>query len=332
MKEILSNLFLLSTLIFSLTACEKQEEETDETDLESIKTTTLSESLDQLYLSDDLSMILDSSDLLESINSYSSKTSLNVAQKTGLFYSKWDNYGSCAEVTVDTLNQIKTIDFGSGCIGKRGILRSGKIIISYSGNNEQVGDFRQMQFVDYFKDSINVQGTRKTQVIDIDENNNKTFLITLTDGMLVYKDGTFETKSSEITRFEYKDDSDSSLNYSSIFGKESGIDSDGTSFTSEITTPIKFVFICNTEILDDNESLETYYHRGRGHRHGKRIPVEGVKNLTTDNEEIVIDFGDGECDTLAEVTTNGISEIVDISTLISKDNFKKLMRYGRGRN
>ncbi len=39
------------------------------------------------------------------------------------------------------------------------------------------------------------------------------------------------------------------------------------------------------------------------------IPVKGIKTLTVDHKEIIIDYGDGSCDNTVTITVNGKSKV-----------------------
>lgn len=349
MKKTLS---LLSILLI-LASCNKEDASTLQNIAsdENLSTTALAETLDKLYLDEDISTMIQSSDLI--INNTTNKASTTLknegitsigineeahgrngqhgGQGQGAHHFEEDEYGSCAVVTIDTIANTKLIDFGTGCSDDHGESRSGQILISYSSDTDVVGSYRQVEFINFFRDSINIQGTRRMEVIDIDANGNSTTKTSLVNGKMIYADGTFETKNSVMTRFEYKDENDRSLNYSTVFGTESGVDSEGVSFSMEITTPIKFVRNC-ADFIDSSTMSSTLAGQGRhnGYRHGKKIPVEGVKVLTTGEDIVTIDFGDGTCDTTAEVTTNGVTETVDVSTLPRGNAFGKLFHKGKG--
>ena len=52
------------------------------------------------------------------------------------------------------------------------------------------------------------------------------------------------------------------------------------------------------------------------------IPVAGIKTYTKDDYEVMIDFGDGECDFLADITKEGITEIIDLRKVYRKKRIK----------
>lgn len=346
-------LFVIASVIFY--SCEKDEalssnSETSESlnsdNTNSLKTTSVIESINSLYLNQEIGKTVD--DAMNLNDSTTSAKGSTIDSKGTLEahggshqgggdhqgdghqgnqrYMDSDHYGDCAVVTNDTINHIKTIDFGSGCSDGEGELRSGKIIITYSEEQDVIGAYRQVEFVDFFRDSVNIKGIRRIEVIDIDELGNKTTETSLTNGMMVYPDGTYESKTSSMIRYNYRDPNDRSLNYSTIEGSENGVNSDASSFSMEITTPILFVNNCGDQLHINDTTRENGVHN-HGQAFQKRfrnIPVQGIMTLTTDTDVITTDFGDGNCDTEAVVTTNGVSETVNINRLRRNEFFRNL--------
>lgn len=316
------NYWILFLAFIGLVGCQDNEEITAE---ESLSTTTVAEAVTSMYLTEELTDLVNTS--MEASNLIKAGISNDLSENSGFFTTsrvatqdpsdsekhkfKDNEYGSCASITIDTLNNTKVIDFGSGCVNKHGRLRAGKIVITYSDIKDEVGAFRQVEFVDFYKDSINIQGTQRMEVINIDAEGNKTIQTSLTGGKMVYPNGTFETKNAVMVRYKYRSDADPNNHYTTLTGSLAGTDSEGVSFSTLITKPIRFVRNCDPE-------------KGR-----KMTPVEGTKTITTDTQVTTIDFGDGSCDTLVDVTTNGVTETVDLSTLKRERKFKRLHKKWR---
>ena len=51
--------------------------------------------------------------------------------------------------------------------------------------------------------------------------------------------------------------------------------------------------------------------------------MEGVKTIVSGSETKTIDYGDGTCDLTAVVTSNGVSETVNLFRLKRGNRFKK---------
>ncbi len=272
---------------------------------ENLSTTTVLETINAISFDEDMEELV--TEALEFRSTSNSGKSSESADK-GPKKFDGDKYGECATVEIDEENNIKTVTFSGSCEGKRGQVRSGSMIISYSDARNEAGSFRQVEYSDFYMNDVKIEGTRRTEIVSIDENGNKTMKTTITDGKMVYEDGTFKTKSSEMTRFTYKENDEKV--YSTLTGSSSGVSTEGVSFSMEITTPIKFVYDCFTE----------------GEKKRGKVPVEGIK-VTTDGESSVItDFGDGSCDSLVEVTKDGEVETVDLKDIKRGDRFKNILK------
>jgi hypothetical protein len=133
-------------------------------------------------------------------------------------------------------------------------------------------------------------------------------LTTVSDGKMIYEDGTFKTRESAMTRYVHFENDKKT--YSTLSGSKSGISTEGVEFSMEITTPIKFVYDC----------LST------GERKRGKVPVEGIKVTTNEDELISTDFGDGTCDTLLEVTKDGEVETLDLKDIKRGERFKNILK------
>lgn len=276
---------------------------------ENLSTTTVLETINSIAFEEDIDdLVSESFDMsYNAISARSADTTSDIEPKK----FKGDKYGDCASVVVDEENNTKTITFSEECEGKRGQTRSGNMIVSYSETQEEAGSYRQVSFDDFYLNGVKMEGTRRTEIISIGENGSKTMRTTLTDGKMIYEDGTFKTKSAEMTRYIHVEND--KKQYSTLSGSKSGVSTEGVSFSMEITTPIKFVYDCFDE----------------GQRKRGKVPVEGIK-VTDDGEQIITtDFGDGTCDTLVEISKDGEVETVDLKDIKRKDRFKNILKKKR---
>lgn len=203
-----------------------------------------------------------------------------------------DEILECAVVDRDEENQVITIDFGDGCEGRRGRVRSGKIIVTYEGNRRTVGSFRSVTFENFFVDSTQVEGTRTKTVTAVDADNlSITVDLTLTGGKLTFSDGSFATREVQKTRVWAFDAGGDHV--TTISGTASGVNREGIEYDMNITEDIVFQRSC--------------------WRAGVFVPVSGVKMFTVGESTSIIDYGDGTCDNLATVTREGVSEEVELS-------------------
>jgi hypothetical protein len=275
---------------------------------ENLSTTTVIETINSIAFEEDIDELV-SETMNFSSNSQSAR-GLNSQSNASRDHKRFrgDKYGECATITEDEENFIKTITFSEDCEGKRGQTRSGTMIISYSESRGEVGSFRQVTYNDFYLNGVKIEGTKRTEILSVDENGSKTMRSTHTDGKMTYEDGTFRTKMSDMTRYTHMENGEKI--YSTLIGKKSGISTEGVSFSMEITTPIRFVYNCSPE----------------GQRRRGRVPVEGIK-VTRDGEQfITTDFGDGTCDTLVEVTKDGEVETVDLKDIKRGYKFMNILK------
>ena len=273
---------------------------------ENLSTTTVLETINSIAYEEDIDDLVSESFNL-STNVMSAR-SADADSAKDLKRFKGDKYGDCASVVVDEESNTKTITFLEDCEGKRGQTRSGTMIVSYSETQGEAGSYRQVTYDDFYLNGVKIEGTRRTEIISIDDNGSKTTRTTVTDGKMIYEDGTFKTKSAEMTRYTLVENDQKQ--YSTLTGSKSGVSTEGVNFSMEITTPIKFIYDCF----------------GEGQRKKGKVPVEGIK-VTDDGEQIITtDFGDGTCDTLVEISKDGEVETVDLKYIKRKDRFKNLLK------
>jgi hypothetical protein len=276
---------------------------------ENLSTTTVMETINSIAFEEDIDELVSESMNLNS-NASSARSADTTADK-GPKKFMGDKYGDCATVVEDEENNTKTITFSEDCEGKRGQTRSGTMIVTYSETQGEAGSFRQVTYDDFYLNGVKIEGTRRTEIISIDENGSKTMRTSMTDGKMIYEDGTFKTKNSEMTRYTHVENDEKQ--YSSLTGSKSAVSTEGVSFSMQITTPIKFVYNC-----DD-----------LGFRKRGKIPVEGIKVSIDGDQTITTDFGDGTCDTLVEVTKDGEVETVDLKDLKRGGRFKNILKNKR---
>lgn len=199
----------------------------------------------------------------------------------------------CATVEKDTANNVITIDYGEGCEGPNGHVRSGKIIIEYSERRFVPGAFRTVTLENFHVDSIAVEGTRTITNTAESLDENPQFEVVLSGGRLTFPDGTFATREATHIRTWFR--ANNPLQDSaSLTGEARGVLRDGTTYSIVIIEDLVFERTCRTN--------------------GVVVPVAGVKQITYgDDQVITIDYGDGTCDNLAEVTQDGETQIVNIS-------------------
>ncbi len=189
-----------------------------------------------------------------------------------------DELGDCVEITHDTENKTITIDYGDGCEGRLGNVWSGKIVIEYNLRAYEPGAYRIITFVDLFFNDIGIEGIRTiTNTSTTDEV--LEFTVTLEGGKLDFGDDVFVTRDAEWVRKWYVGQGKVTLH-----GEAEGININGIDYSTTVSaeTPLTFLRDC-----------------------ARLIPVSGIKELVVGERTSTLDYGDGECDRLVDVTING---------------------------
>jgi len=198
----------------------------------------------------------------------------------------------CAERTHDKENKTITIDFGEGCEGPHGRVRSGKILISYTDRLFVPGAVVTMEFENYFCDGRQIEGKRTRTNISESENDYLRFRIQMENGKITWEDGTSATREAnwEVSRIR----TPNPINDERIrTGSASGTTRKELAYTVNITKPI-------------------IWKRGCLPRKRVMIPVEGIKVREVEGEgPCTIDYGDGTCDNLMTISKDGMSKEVE---------------------
>lgn len=213
----------------------------------------------------------------------------------GLLEENWNPEGEnpveCAIITFHQESNAITLDFGGGCFSAGQPLRKGKVYIHYTGAYFAPKTVITTTLEDYSVFNIEVEGTRV--ITNISENMEAApkFQVTLRNGQLTWADSTFATRSANYIR------SWNRANPSSITllleGAARGTNNKGKIYTTTTTSPIVYKRFCQRESL--------YF------------PVQGALLIETMNKPtIVMDFGGGTCDHIAEVTINERSKEIQL--------------------
>ncbi len=200
--------------------------------------------------------------------------------------------GTCPVITYykNASPQVIIIDFGNGCEGKDGKVRSGRIIIT-SEKFDNFTTVRTKTFDDFYVDNKKVEGTvvknftlnpeDHIRVAEIEED------ITIT---FPENEGTVSRKANLTRRNELKVIGIVRDNVITSWGIVELTRLNGVKVTKTIdeATPLVFKASC------------------------RRI-VSGIVNVTTsDNRSWTIDYGDGECDNKAVVTNGDRTRVINL--------------------
>ena len=178
--------------------------------------------------------------------------------------------------------KVVTVDFGDGCENGKGMIRSGKMILTITGPRGEVGSQVIQTFENLYVNDYLIEGTR-TRTIE-SETVRTTVLeggkITTPEGEVISR--TASRRFEMVAGYGTVDRSDDMFE---ITGSASGITPAGANYTKEITTPLVRSFGCPWI-------------------------TAGVIETTLDGASRSLDFGDGECDNVATLTTEeGTEEI-----------------------
>lgn len=318
----LKNVFKVSALLFTFsllvfTSCNKSDDTTNDIDVTNDAELKMATAIDQTIATAAFDEITDITD--EAIHNFDEilassqlKDGGNGNHRGHSFKNRWHydtitlqgrnllRLSECATI-IREINEAKdsmlmVIDFGSeNCLAEDGRERRGKIMITRYGNHYWDGAFEvNHTFDNYFVDNnqvvgtkivsgfINAAGLRVQNMID-----NGSIILANAGGTIIW--------SAERNR-EVVEGSDTRIKLDDVIhitGNSSGSDADGNTFSSVISQALVRI-----------HELGCFRH-----------PVSGIVNITrSPDTEITIDFGDGTCDNLAEVTTNGVTETIELGT------------------
>ncbi|HVX50351.1 MAG TPA: hypothetical protein VHB48_09335 [Chitinophagaceae bacterium] len=197
-----------------------------------------------------------------------------------------DSAGRCFTVTVSpdragAFPKTITIDFGTGCTGRDGHVRRGKIITVYTGHMIESGSTATTTFDGFYFDSVKVEGTVVAK--NKTTGNALAFSITVTNGKLTAPSGdyievnrshTWAQTSGMDTPHTPADDIFSITGNSSGTAQVAGVTAQ---WITNITQPVVRKLLC-------------------------RWRVAGVVTVTHNDKSAVLDYGNGDCDNTATVT------------------------------
>lgn len=209
---------------------------------------------------------------------------------------------ACPDVTIERLNPPApfpvriTLDFGTGCIGRDGHFRKGKIVTVYTGRLIVPGSVATTEFVDFYFDSTSVQGVHKitntsSTVANIPPA--RQFKAEVINGKLTRPNGNYIEWNSVkiITQMEGLATASPLDDIFKIEGSARGRVKRGNLLTvweSNIIEPLVKRFNCRWIVR------------------GKIRIIRA--NVTVNSPWIaVLNFGNGDCDNQATITINGVT-------------------------
>ncbi|MDH4058758.1 MAG: hypothetical protein OEU76_08330 [Cyclobacteriaceae bacterium] len=260
----------IGLLTFVATSCTEDKVDADTTleDQESVQL----DNMDEYYLEDADNLV---SNVLEQ---ESGSTGGKIATD-----DEEDSRLVCAEITRTGTEESGTIiiDFGDGCEDKRGNIRTGKIIVEFSGRWFLPGSFWSIEFVNYTINGVSISGIRR--VNNISESEDSLVFEIKMEATIIWPDGTEVTR--KIHRKRHRELHDNNiLDRLIAYATEDINHPKGRGFSVEILEPLVYSEACAEE--------------------GVIIPVEGVKLIKFGNgrRQLTVDYGDGTCDNVVAIT------------------------------
>ncbi|MCI4671417.1 MAG: hypothetical protein MRZ79_24965 [Bacteroidia bacterium] len=200
---------------------------------------------------------------------------------------------ACVTITNDSVNRVLTIDFGTGCVGPDGRTRSGQIVIDYTRRLYWPGATLSVSLVNYMVDSVAIAGTKTYTNLMQNFRDTLSLNVTLSGGSMTLANGNSATRSFTRTTTWVRG-ANPALDEFWVDGSLQGSRFNGNAFTRTINNTLVFRRGCR--------------------RRGVHNPVEGTVTITRSNgPNIEVDFGNGACDTFADVTVNGNTRTIDLS-------------------
>ncbi|MDQ6472568.1 hypothetical protein RB619_18150 [Flavobacterium sp. LHD-80] len=205
---------------------------------------------------------------------------------------------SCATITTVLTNNTwtRTVDFGAeGCTLGNGNTVKGKMIVSFSNDFASSTQTISYTFDGFYHNGKKLQGSksivRTVKTTDLLATAHPVFTAAI-DLTITFDDGGVYTRKGTLVK-EQVEGFDTWFNWDDnaylVTGSGTTTFPNGDTFSAEITTPLQFKASCK-----------------------KSYPVKGVVSVTKNGATAVIDYGNGDCDSLATITKDGVTEEVDL--------------------
>ena len=219
-----------------------------------------------------------------------------------LLYAK--GFPSCATVTVDSdvFPKTITIDYGDGCEGRMGLEKRGVITIFMSDTITKEGAYYTVTFEDLTLGNrlISLTATFTNEGLNEDDH----WVIS------------FESLST--TTFEKKDE------VFTIVREFSGEREWLEGFDTPKASDDIFLLSSNGSItVNDELKFEKTTIEPLLIDRTCRWPLSGILEITKGGESMTIDYGEGDCDNIAEVTKDGETEEIELNSCKFKDGFER---------
>lgn len=197
----------------------------------------------------------------------------------------------CAVVTVNRTftSYTRTVDFGTaGCDLGNGNIMRGKIIMHFSADFNTLTTIISYTFDDFYHNNNHIVGNKTMTRIRQNANGNPERRFEVDMHITFANGGEYDRQGIRVKEFtEGHDTWTLSDNVHVITGNSTTSYPDGTVNSSDITTPIRRAFSC-------------------------RFTAEGVIEFHRNSDVAILDYGNGNCDNIADLTINGTTRQIRI--------------------
>ena len=286
---------LITAITFS--SCKKEESltpltatETDPVELAVTQQATTEEAESEAQFDDvfNITASMNTSEVGEDLG-----VSANVSGLTELG-STTANTARCFTITVvpnipHVFPKTVTIDFGTGCLGRDGKFRKGKIVSIYTNRMVVPGAKVSTTFIGYYVDSLKIEGTHITE--NTSNSNMQGWKVKVIDGKITNTNNNRWKKWNSIKDvLQVAGNGTPNFPLDDIYkieGAATGSNSGGHTWSSLITEPLIKKFACPWI-------------------------VQGKVRLNRDGRTALLDYGNGNCDNQAVIYINGVPHIITL--------------------
>jgi hypothetical protein len=281
-KAVTKLLALCFAVFLVTTSCEDQEDHPLQNGIDNLEIENVSSEEELQTTYDELELIsVEADESLDSDVVIGGREQMNLT----------DRMTRCATVTHDKEAMTITIDFGDGCEGPDGKVRSGIIFITYTGRLFIPGSVWTITSRGYTVNRKLIEGTKTITNVSANINDPVSFHKLLEGGKVTWPDGTYATREVDKTFTWIRADNPLGDEIH-VEGEASGTNRRGVAYKVTIVSKIVWKRSCRLR--------------------GVCVPVQGLKVIERrEHPDVLVDFGDGECDALVTITKNGESKIVE---------------------
>ena len=195
----------------------------------------------------------------------------------------------CAVVTETsaTFPKTITIDYGTGCTNSNGVTKKGKVIIYMSNPLSTVGAVRQISFDGFYVNATQITGTKNLE--NTGEHASGNALISVDADLTFTNSNGTRTRSSDHVR-------------------------EWIGQTTCALTDDEFLITGSGSVTRNNETVRPYSITTAIHiKNSCRYPVAGEIDFGVSNRGCIINYGTGECDEFAQLTTKRKNKVFTIN-------------------